>query len=236
MPGDSALTVSGLDGWRGSSHVLQGVDLSVADGEAVAVVGRNGVGKTTLVESIFQMGPRTVGEIRFAGQRLDQMVTSQMMSLGIALVPQGRRLFRSLSVAEHLQLAARKVSTSSPEDVYEMFPILEDRGKYPATSLSGGERSMLAIARAIVTNPRFVVMDEPTEGLAPLLVRKIRETLLEMKQRGVTILLVEQNLDLAMKVSDRLLVMDRGTIVDSFATDRINNVEEIRELIVLGRE
>lgn len=236
MPGDSALTVSGLDGWRGSSHVLQGVDLSVADGEAVAVVGRNGVGKTTLVESIFQMGPRTVGEIRFAGQRLDQMVTSQMMSLGIALVPQGRRLFRSLSVAEHLQLAARKVSTSSPEDVYEMFPILEDRGKYPATSLSGGERSMLAIARAIVTNPRFVVMDEPTEGLAPLLVRKIRETLLEMKQRGVTILLVEQNLDLAMKVSDRLLVMDRGTIVDSFATDRINNLEEIRELIVLGRE
>lgn len=236
MPSDPTLVVAGLDAWRQASHVLHDVSLAVEHGEAVAVVGRNGVGKTTLVESILRMGPRTTGDIRFADHDLTALSTSRLMSLGIALVPQGRRLFPSLSVSEHLALAAGRAKAGGVGKVQEMFPILKDRADAPAVSLSGGEQSMLAIARAIVTNPRLVVMDEPTEGLAPLLVRQIQDTLLEMKHGGVTILLIEQNLDLAMRVSDRLLVMDRGAIVEEFRTADIKDLDDIRGLIVLGRE
>lgn len=232
---DTTLVVSDLEAWHGAGQVLHGINLSVGSGEAVAVVGRNGVGKTTLVESILQMGPRTRGLVRFGDHRLDNLKSSRMMRLGIALMPQGRRLFPSLSVAEHLQLAARMAGRSDLRPVYQMFPILEERAKYPATSLSGGEQSMLSIARALVTEPTLVVMDEPTEGLAPILVRQVRDVLIAMKQRGVQILLIEQNLQVAMDVCDRLLVMDRGEIIEEFDTESITDLERVRQLIVLGR-
>jgi len=234
-PSDTTLVVSDLEAWRGPGQVLHGVSLLVRSGEAVAVVGRNGVGKTTLVESILKMGPRTMGTVRFGPHRLDTLKTSRMMRLGIALMPQGRRLFPSLSVVEHLQLAARMAGRSNLPLVYEMFPILEERAKYPATTLSGGEQSMLSIARALVTEPVLVIMDEPTEGLAPLLVAQIRDALIAMKQRGVQILLIEQNLQVAIDVSDRLLVMDRGQIIEETDTESIADIERVRQLIVLGR-
>jgi branched-chain amino acid transport system ATP-binding protein len=208
----------------------------VAAKESVGVVGRNGVGKTTLVESIFRMGPTTRGAMQFQGRRLDGMAASRLMGLGIALVPQGRRLFPSLTVGEHLALAAKRTKLPTDLDrIHALFPILEERSRAPAISLSGGERSMLAIARALVTSPRMVIMDEPTEGLAPLLVRKISETLLGLREEGVALLVVEQNLDLAIGVTDRLFVMDRGTIVEEFTSRAITDIEEVRRLIVLGR-
>lgn len=235
-PNDALLSINGLDAWRGASHVLHGVELAIAEKESVAVVGRNGVGKTTLVESIFRMGPTTRGSIRYRDHRLDSLRSSALMGLGLALVPQGRRLFESLSVGEHIALAARQArNTVDPSHVYELFPILEERSKAPAVSLSGGERSMLAIARALVTDPDVVIMDEPTEGLAPLLVKQIKEALLGLRDSGVTLLVVEQNLDLAIGVSDRLLVMDRGTIVEEFRSTEIDDMEEVRRLIVLGK-
>ena len=234
MPSDTTLQVRDLRASHGAGLTLHGINLAVAGGEAVAVVGRNGVGKTTLVESIFQMGPRTSGSVSFGTHRLDQMKTQQMMRLGIALVPQGRRLFASLSVVEHLQLAQRMAGQSNLNLAYDMFPILRERAKYPATSLSGGEQSMLSIARALVTNPKLVVMDEPTEGLAPLLVHQVRDALIAMKERGVQILLIEQNLRVAMAVSDRLLVMDRGEITAEFDTASIDNLARVRQLIVMG--
>lgn len=230
------LSIQGLDAWRGASHILHEIRMFVGDKESVAVVGRNGVGKTTLVESIFRMGPTTSGSIRFGDHRLESMDPSRLMGLGIALVPQGRRLFQSLSVGEHIELAARQARRATTIDrVYELFPILEERSKAPAVSLSGGERSMLAIARALITSPKLVVMDEPTEGLAPLLVSRIKDTLLSLRDQGVTLLVVEQNLELAIAVSDRLLVMDRGTIVEEFRSADITDREDIRRLIVLGR-
>lgn len=233
---DTTLVVSDLEAWHGAGLVLQGIDLTVGAGEAVAVVGRNGVGKTTLVESIFQMGPRTAGSVTFGEHRLDKLPTQRMMRLGIALVPQGRRLFPSLTVVEHLQLAARMAGHSNLDAVYEMFPILKERAKHPATNLSGGEQSMLSIARALVTEPKLVVMDEPTEGLAPILVRQVRDALIAMRDRGTQILLVEQNLQVALSVSDRLLVMDRGQIVEEAETKSITDLDRIRQLIVLGRD
>lgn len=230
------LSIQGLDAWRGASHILHQIRMFVGDKESVAVVGRNGVGKTTLVESIFRMGPTTSGSICFGDRRLESMDPSRLMGLGIALVPQGRRLFQSLSVGEHIELAARQARRATTIDsIYELFPILEERSKAPAVSLSGGERSMLAIARALVTSPKLVVMDEPTEGLAPLLVTRIKDTLLSLRDQGVTLLVVEQNLELAIAVSDRLLVMDRGTIVEEFRSADITDREDIRRLIVLGR-
>jgi len=230
------LSIEHLDAWRGGSHVLHDLSFDVAEKESVGVVGRNGVGKTTLVESIFRMGPTTRGAMQFRGRRLDGMAASRLMGLGIALVPQGRRLFPSLTVGEHLALAASRTKLPTDLDrIHALFPILEERSRAPAISLSGGERSMLAIARALVTSPRMVIMDEPTEGLAPLLVRQISETLLGLREEGVALLVVEQNLDLAIGVTDRLFVMDRGTIVEEFTSRAIADIEEVRRLIVLGR-
>ncbi|MPZ52957.1 MAG: ATP-binding cassette domain-containing protein [Acidimicrobiia bacterium] len=224
-----------MNAWREHSHILHEVNLEVAPGEAVAIVGRNGVGKTTLVESILQMGPRIEGVVEYGENRLDQISTSDMAYLGIALVPQGRRLFESLSVQEHLDLARRVADSDRREHIFDMFPILRQRASSPAPSLSGGERSMLAIARALLTEPNLVLMDEPTEGLAPILVAKICDSLIQMKQVGLSILLVEQSLDVALAVSDRLLIMDRGTIVEEFSDHDALELEEISRLIVLGR-
>jgi branched-chain amino acid transport system ATP-binding protein len=202
--------------------VLQGVSLKVPESMVVALLGRNGMGKTTLIRSIMATTPPVVqeGSIRFNGQELIGKISHQIASLGLGLVPQGRRVFPSLTVVENLTMASRpsvKTGNGHPvwdlDRVFGLFPRLAERKKHFGDQLSGGERQMLAIARALMINPELLLMDEPSEGLAPLLVQLLRDQILELKAVGLSILLVEQNLGLALAVADEIYVMERGQIV-----------------------
>ncbi|GJM39736.1 MAG: ABC transporter ATP-binding protein [Ardenticatenaceae bacterium] len=234
-----ALTLDNVHVYYGLGHVLQGVNLSVNKGGITAIVGRNGVGKTTTINTIMGMQPASEGQIIFEdnGKKVDlrQQSAHDRKKLGIGLVPQGRRLFRSLTVAEHLNLVAPYAD--KPFDInsiYEVFPRLFERRRANATTLSGGEQSMLAIARALILNPQVLLMDEPTEGLAPLLVRMIGEVIQGLSERGITVLLVEQKLRFALDVSDRVAIMERGRIVDIYDSDQIDDVTVLSELILHG--
>ncbi len=201
MPPDaSLLEITGLDAYYGNAHVLQGVSLTVAR-EPTAIVGRNGMGKTTLCKAIMGIQPpRARGSIRFAGRELLGKPPYRICGAGIAYVPQGRRLFPSLSTDEHLRMIGGplpKRGRWTIDAVYELFPRLADRKKVSGASLSGGEQQMLAIARALLTNPRLLLMDEPSEGLAPTVVEGLVETITALAQEGVAILLIEQNLGVA---------------------------------------
>jgi branched-chain amino acid transport system ATP-binding protein len=210
------LEVRGLVAGYGLGRVLHGVDLDVAEGGAVAVLGRNGVGKTTLVNTVMglvraQAGSVTVDGVELAGRRADVVARA-----GVALVPQGRRIFGSLSVREHLDLCASLARRSGPwtvDRVLEVFPRLGERLGHQARQLSGGEQQMLALARALQTNPRLVLMDEPSEGLAPAIVRQIGEVLTRIRDEGVGIVLVEQDLRLAFAVAEEVRVMEKGELV-----------------------
>jgi branched-chain amino acid transport system ATP-binding protein len=229
------LRVENLHAHYGLSHVLQGVTLDVPAGRVTALVGRNGVGKTTLVNVIMGIVPATRGRLLYEERDLTVLSPTARRGLGIALVPQGRRIFRSLTVEEHLALV--KPIAGSPFDsdrLYETFPRLRERRRSPARTLSGGEQSMLAIARALTTNPRFLVMDEPTEGLAPLLVETVREIVGRVRALGVTVLLVEQNLGFALAVADRIAVMRRGAIADSRERHDVGDASKLTELILGG--
>jgi branched-chain amino acid transport system ATP-binding protein len=210
----SGLEVRGLHAYYGASHVLQGVDLDVRDGEAVSLVGRNGAGKTTTIAAIMgSVRPRSgsvrVGAIEVAGQHAYRVARA-----GVALVPQGRRIFAELSVRENLMLTARPTSGGWDERrVLELFPALGRRLGNRGDELSGGEQQMLAIGRALMRNPGVLLLDEPSEGLAPKLVVDVGEALRSLRGAGLAILLVEQNLALATRVAQRLYVMNKGTIV-----------------------
>jgi len=208
-----ALRIAGVDAFYGASHVLHGTTLDVPHGGVLAIVGPNGVGKTTLINAVMGLVPVAGGRIEVGGVDLAGRPPEARRRHGLALVPQGRRVFRSLTVDEHLLVAG--AGSAGPYDrawVYATFPRLGERRRSLAGTLSGGEQSMLAIARALVTNPRIVLMDEPTEGLAPLLVETVREVIVAIRAAGVTVLLVEQNLGFALAVADRIAVMHRGAI------------------------
>ena len=209
------LEVSGLHTYYGASHVLQGVSLTMGRGEVVAILGRNGMGKTTLMRSIIGFTPPRQGSVRFKGQDITGWASHRMTALGMALVPQGRRVFPSLSVRENLDVARRGDGRWSLERVYAVFPRLRERERNRANKLSGGEQQMLAIGRALMSNPDLVLMDEPTEGLAPLIVREVGRVMGELRGEGLSILLVEQNLPLALAVADRVHILSRGQIVHS---------------------
>ena len=209
------LEVSGLHTYYGESHVLQGVSLTVGPGEVVAILGRNGMGKTTLMRSIIGFTPPRQGSVRFKGQDITGWASHRMTGLGMALVPQGRRVFPSLSVRENLDVARRGDGRWSLERVYAVFPRLRERERSRASKLSGGEQQMLAIGRALMSNPDLVLMDEPTEGLAPLIVREVGRVMGELRGQGLSILLVEQNLPMALAVADRVHILSRGQIVHS---------------------
>jgi len=209
------LEVSGLHTYYGESHVLQGVSLTVGPGEVVAILGRNGMGKTTLMRSIIGFTPPRQGSVRFKGQDITGWASHRMTALGMALVPQGRRVFPSLSVRENLDVARRGDGRWSLERVYAVFPRLRERERNRANKLSGGEQQMLAIGRALMSNPDLVLMDEPTEGLAPLIVREVGRVMGELRGEGLSILLVEQNLPLALAVADQVHILSRGQIVHS---------------------
>ncbi len=222
------LEVSELHTYYGESYVLQGVSLTVGAGEVVAILGRNGVGKTTLMRSIIGFTPPRRGTVRFKGRDITGWASYRMTALGMALVPQGRRVFPSLSVRENLEVARRGDGRWSLERVYAVFPRLRERQKNRANKLSGGEQQMLAIGRALMSNPALLLMDEPTEGLAPLLVRDVGRVMGELRRDGLSILLVEQNLPLALSVADRVHILSRGQIVHSSTPEELMASEEVK--------
>jgi branched-chain amino acid transport system ATP-binding protein len=201
--------------YYGESHILQGVSLAAEKGAVSAVLGRNGVGKTTLIRSLIAFTPARRGRIELAGTDVTRWPSHRIVQLGIGLVPQGRRVFPSLSVREHLEIAGRAPGRGGWDiaRVFALFPPLAERADNRARTLSGGEQQMLAVARALIGNPRILLMDEPTEGLSPFIVDALRALILQLKQNGMTILLVEQNLAFALAVADYTYVMDKGRIV-----------------------
>ena len=209
------LAVHDVHTYYGESHVLHGVSLDVAPGEVVAILGRNGMGKTTLIRSVVGFSPPRRGRVSFKGTDVTGWAPFRRVERGMALVPQGRRVFASLSVRENLDVARGGRGRWRLADVYALFPRLAERAQNRANKLSGGEQQMLAIGRALMSNPALLLMDEPTEGLAPLLVREVGRVIAELKRAGLSILLVEQNLPMAASVADRVHVLNRGQIVYS---------------------
>jgi len=213
-----ALVLQEVDALYGDSHVLHGVSLTVRPGKLLALLGRNGAGKTTCMSAIIGFVPPRSGEILLYGEPIARRGVETIAHLGVGLVPQGRRVFASLSVEENLAVAARAprgdaVAAWNAERAYSVFPNLGARRRQLAGSLSGGEQQMLAIARALVSNPRVLLLDEPSEGLAPIVVNEIGETLLALKAEGHSILLVEQNTTLALRVADDVAILNTGRIV-----------------------
>jgi branched-chain amino acid transport system ATP-binding protein len=209
------LQIENIHTYYGASHILQGMTLSVERGEVVAVIGRNGVGKTTLVRSIAGLTPPQRGRILFKDTDITRMPTHRIARMGVGLVPQGRRVFPSLSVREHLEVGARKRGAAqwTLERMIELFPNLRARLDQTANKLSGGEQQMLAAGRALVGNPDLLLMDEPTEGLAPLMVRELGRLVVTLKETGTSILLVEQQLAFVLRHADRIYIVSKGQIV-----------------------
>jgi branched-chain amino acid transport system ATP-binding protein len=216
------LRVSGLHAWYGESHVLHGADFEVPGGEVVTLLGRNGAGKTTTLKSIMGMVGRRRGSIRFEGRELIDRPSNAIARLGIAFCPEERGIFASLSVEENLLLPpVVRPGGLSREAIFELFPNLAERLRSQGTKLSGGEQQMLAVGRILRTGARLLLLDEPTEGLAPVIVQQIGATVRRLKAEGFTILLVEQNFRFAATVADRHYVMERGRVVDMIENARL---------------
>jgi len=211
------LVVEDIHTYYDESHVLQGLSLTVNPGEVIALLGRNGVGKSTLIKSIIGFTPPRRGRILLRGEDITHVASHKTARKGVGLVPQGRAIFPTLTVRENMTMAARKPLPGRPawtvDRTLEVFPPLTKRLRNLGSQLSGGEQQMLAIARALMTNPDLLLMDEPSEGLAPLIVREIGRILKELREQGISILLVEQNLEMALGVADRAYVMSKGRIV-----------------------
>ncbi|GBD50620.1 ABC transporter ATP-binding protein [Methylopila sp. Yamaguchi] len=225
------LKVRGLNAWYGESHALHGVDLDVASGETVTLLGRNGVGKTTTLRAIMGILPKRTGSVRLNGREMIGTPLHKVAAAGLGFVPEERGIFASLTVEENLTLPPVVAAGGfTVEELYALFPNLKERRRSAGTQLSGGEQQMLAIARVLRTGVTLLLLDEPTEGLAPVIVDRIGEIILEMKRRGMTVLLVEQNFRFASRVADRFYVMDHGQIVDGFAAaelpDRMDRLKE----------
>ena len=223
-----ALEVDAIHTYYGESHVLHGISLRVDPGEVLAILGRNGMGKTTLIRSIVGFTPPREGHVRYKGVDITRRPPFRMVDMGMALVPQGRRMFPSLSVRENLEVARHGQGRWSLEQVYALFPRLRERAANRANKLSGGEQQMLAIGRALMSNPELLLLDEPTEGLAPLLVREVGRVIAELKRGGLSILLVEQNLGLAISVADRVHVLSRGQIVHAGTPGELMRDEDVK--------
>ena len=217
--------------YYGESYVLRGVSLGVSEGSVVALLGRNGMGKTTTIRSIIGLTPPRRGRVLYREKEMTALPPEKIAKLGIGLVPQGRYIFSSLSVTENLTMAARgagKADSWSLDEVYSLFPILKERSSCRGTLLSGGEQQMLAIGRALMTNPRLLLMDEPSEGLAPLIVKEVGRIIYQLKQKGFSILLVEQNLPMALKVADYLYILSNGKIVYDSTPDQLRSNDEVK--------
>jgi branched-chain amino acid transport system ATP-binding protein len=221
------LDIAGLNAWYGKSHILHGVTLALMPGETLALLGRNGAGKTTTLRAVMGLLPAIRGSIRFDGRDLGGMPTHAIASLGLSLVPEHRGIFAALTVEENLKLARRASSPWTVASAWEMFPSLEQRRKMAAGKLSGGEQQMLAIARALMPGPRLLLLDEPTEGLAPVIVERLVAIMLELKSKGLPILLVEQSLDVCRAVAGRHAIIDEGRIVWTGDTAALAAAEDV---------
>ena len=207
------LEIKGIDTFYGLGHILHGLSLSVAEGEVVALLGRNGAGKTTTLRSVTGLTPPKKGEILYKGTNIADLDAHRITQLGIALVPETRGIFSYLTARENLSIAQRKGSRWQMETVLERFPALRERLESKGRLLSGGEQEMLAIARALMTGPDLLLLDEPSQGLAPLVVNAVMDTIRELKQQHVSMLLVEQNAEMALRLADRVYVIDHGSMV-----------------------
>ena len=227
------ITVDDVHTYRGLSYVLQGITLRAEDAQCTALLGRNGMGKTTLIETIMGLLSARDGDIALDGTSLRGKEPFQIAKRGVALVPQGRHVFSSLTVEENLTLAARgngEPGAWTLERIYDLFPNLSRRRKNRGSDLSGGEQQMLAIGRAVMTNPQVLLMDEPSEGLAPVIVDKVGEVIRLLKQEGLCVFLVEQNYGLAIEVADRLYVLAGGRVVWQGSPAEIEAADDVRRV------
>ena len=207
------LEIKGIDSFYGLGHILHGLSLSVAKGEVVALLGRNGAGKTTTLRSVTGLTPPRAGEIRYKGRNIAGLDTHRISQMGIALVPETRGIFSYLTARENLAIAQRKGSRWQMDTVLDRFPALRERMESKGRLLSGGEQEMLAIARALMTGPDLLLLDEPSQGLAPMVVSAVMETIRELKSQRVSMLLVEQSAEMALQLADRVYVIDHGAVV-----------------------
>ena len=230
------IEVKDIHSYYGKSHILHGVSLELQKGELVCLLGRNGVGKSTTLKSIMGIVRPTHGSIRFDGKELVGGQPYQIARLGVGYVPEDRRIFKSLTVHENLLMGTQKEKTSSAAErvwtidkIYELFPNLSERRSNKGSHLSGGEQQMLTVARTLMGNPKLILVDEPTEGLAPLIVKDVLEMLSAVRQSGVTVLMVEQNFKAAIKVADRFYIMAKGQMVFEGDTAALLAAEEVRK-------
>src|SRR6202521_1405818 len=221
-PGASVLSVQNLEAWYGESHILHGINFDVKAGEVVTLLGRNGAGKTTTLKSVIGIIGKRTGAIRFNGQDIIRASSDKIARMGVAFCPEERGIFASLDVRENLLLPpVVRNGGLSLDQSFNLFPNLKERLNSQGTKLSGGEQQMLAIARILRTGARFLMLDEPTEGLAPVIIQQIGQTIARLKKEGFTILLVEQNFRFASTVADRYYIVEHGKIIDGFANSEL---------------
>ncbi|MDB5070543.1 MAG: amino acid transporter ATPase [Candidatus Eremiobacteraeota bacterium] len=226
----SLLEIDDIHTYYDQSHVLQGVSLQAESGRVTALLGRNGVGKTTLMRSVIGFTPPRTGRIRFSGEPIERLPSHVIARRGVGLVPQGRRVFPSLTVEENLRIGGLPGRSGrwSLDTVYELFPRLRERSANYGGQLSGGEQQMAAIGRALMSNPVLLLMDEPSEGLAPLIVRELERTMCRLKETGLAIVLVEQNLPLALAVADTAYIISKGRVVFHGDPQTVRTDDEVR--------
>lgn len=232
----AALELQGISAWYGDARVISDSSLSVAAGEVVALIGRNGAGKTSLLRAAIGLMPRCTGSVLLNGTDVSWLPPFRRAKLGLGYVPEDRRIFTDLTVAENLRIAARRVDGGLTEgDLLELFPNLADMLQRPASAMSGGEQQMLAVARSLAANPSVVLLDEPSEGIAPLVVRKMREAVLAMKSRGVAMLVSEQNVRFAASIADRAVLIEQGRVVGQATRgELLTPSESVQRVLALG--
>src|SRR3977135_3519550 len=225
--GSPVLAVQNLEAWYGESHILHGINFNVKAGEVVTLLGRNGAGKTTTLKSVMGIIGKRTGRIRFDGKEITRASSDKIARMGIAFCPEERGIFASLDVRENLLLPPIvRAGGLSLCQIFDLFPNLKERLNSQGTKLSGGEQQMLAIARILRTGARFLMLDEPTEGLAPVIIQQIGKTIAKLKEQGFTILLVEQNFRFAATVADRFYVMEHGQIIDTFVISELQGKKD----------
>jgi branched-chain amino acid transport system ATP-binding protein len=222
-----ALALDNIDSLYGESHVLHGVSFALGEGRVLALLGRNGAGKTTCMNTVIGFLPPRSGSVRLFGRPVERLSPEAISRKGIALVPQGRRVFPRLTVRENLIVAFQKRSAWTLEKVFDLFPRLKERANQDAGSLSGGEQQMLAIGRALMGNPSVLLMDEPSEGLAPLIVAEVGCTIARLKQEGQSIVLVEQNIQLAFELADDVVILNTGRVAFAGPVDAVRGNESL---------
>jgi len=225
----SLLEIEDIQTYYGQSHVLYGVSMSIEEGETVALMGRNGAGKTTTMRSIIGMTPPRSGTITFKGDRISGKEPFQIANAGIGYVPEDRRVFPDLTVQDNIEILVKKDSEWSLDRVFDLFPKLDERSSQLGKQLSGGEQQMLSIARALVTDPDLLLLDEPSEGLAPIIVQDLRKILREIGETGITVLIAEQNVKFAFDLTERGYILSKGQIVWDGTIDDLQDNEEMIE-------